>query len=164
MQPGGLPWEDLGRINPANNRNPTDPIWTPLSIWGEADGRNTGGYWTGRQAVVCADHDTSGLRPFFNTDRGYTIPYGTTRSGWVCLTFSDSENTRPMPSEIIITSRPERARLTRWTDVHYQLRDSPTTDAAFTVPVADSAAALCEHAAAVQPDGLAPNGFCGATP
>lgn len=156
----GLPWEDLGRINPADERNPIDPIWTPESIWGVADARVGGGYWAGRQATVCDDWDRSGLLQFFNAERGFSIPYGTTRAGWVCLTFSNEERPIPLPDTLVVTSHPRRARLTRWADALVRVRQEPGINAPFALPAVHTPQELCQHAAAVRPGSVVPGGPC----
>ncbi len=157
----GLPWEDLSRINPADSRNPTDPIWTPESIWGVPDSAHAGAIWAGREAHVCDDWDSSGLEQFFNADRGYTIPYGTTRAGWVCLTFSDETNTRPLPDAMTVTSRPGRARLTRWVDAWIRIRaDAGFEDQVELPDIVAGPAGVCAHAEAVRPGSTLPDGPC----
>jgi len=157
----GLPWEDLGRLNPADERNPVDPIWTPNAVWGIADAAHSGSTWAGRQARVCDDWDTSGLTQFFNTANGFTIPYGTTQAGWVCLTYSDENQTRPLPAAMVITTRPIRARLTRWGDAWIRIRPDPGyEDQVVVPPTASSPAELCAEAARLQPGSTLPDGPC----
>ena len=157
----GLPWEDLGRINPADDRNPIDPIWTPESVWGTTD---RGGYWAGRQAHVCEDWDQSGLVQFFNAQYGYTIPYGTARSGWICLTFSTEEDDAkvliPLPEVVVVTSRPQRARLTRWVDAAIRVRSGPDVEAPWALETVTTHGALCQHAADHRPGSTVPGGPC----
>jgi hypothetical protein len=157
----GLPWEDIARINPADSRNPVDPIWTPEAVWGIPDPAHTGATWAGRQAHVCTDFDESGLVQFFNALNGYTIPYGTTKSGWVCLTYSDDEHARPLPGAMIITSRPTRARLTRWVDAWQRIHaDSGFEGQVEVPPVVTSPAELCAEADHLQPGTVLPDGPC----
>jgi hypothetical protein len=156
----GLPWEDLGRINPADDRNPIDPIWSPESVWGLSSASTDSAYWAGRQAHVCDDWDRSGLVQFFNTRYGYTIPYGTTRAGWVCLTFDGDAQPIPLPEKIVVTSRPQRARLTRWVDAEFRVRTEPGFEAPFALDTVESHAELCTYAEASRPGSLIPGGPC----
>ena len=157
----GLPWEDIARINPADDRNPVDPIWAPAAVWAVADPGHSSSTWAGRQAHVCPDFDTSGLVQFFNATEGYTIPYGTTKAGWVCLTFSDNQYARPLPAAVIITSRPSRARLTRWVDDWERVYADPGfEDQVEAPPVVTTAAELCAEAARLQPGSVLPDGPC----
>lgn len=156
----GLPWEDLARINPADNRNPIDPIWTPESVWGVSDAGPGSDYWAGRQAYVCNDWDQSGIMQFFNAEYGYTIPYGTTRAGWICLTFSNDAGNLALPERMIVTSRPQRARLTRWADAQIRVRTEPGIDAPFALDSAETTAERCAIAETSRPGSLIPGGPC----
>ncbi len=156
----GLPWEDLARINPADSRNPIDPIWTPESIWGTSNASAGSAYWAGREAHVCSDWDQSGITQFFNAQYGYSIPYGTTRAGWVCLTFSTEAGDLDLPELLVVTSRPQRARLTRWVDAEFRVRTEPGLDAPIALDTVETAAERCAYAEAQRPGSVIPGGPC----
>lgn len=159
----GLPWEDLGRLNPASDRNPIDPIWSPESVWGEPDTRHAGPMWAGQQAHTCWNIDETGIVSFFSAEHGFTIPYGTTRSGWVCLTFSDADHPRPLPNTVIVTTRPARARLTRWVDAEIRVHPDTGAEGASALPILRTPQDVCLLAEARRPGSIIPGGPCDQT-
>lgn len=162
----GLPWEDVMRGNPADERNPIDPIWTPESVYGLAHHDYTGSEWRGRRAEVCSDWDESGLKQFFNSEHGFTVPVGTTQAGWVCLTFSTPEHPHRMPEALSVTTSPRRARITRWVDALIWIHVAPDTEeGGHEIQAAvQGREARCRYAEARRPGSILPGGACEISP
>lgn len=164
----GIPEEDIHDPNANEWRDPVDPLWayTAFIVTAIADDPSAT-YWPTARGELCppVPGETPGIALFIDSENGFRIPVGRTRSAWVCLRMGQG---LPLPAELQLSIRPQLARLTRWVDrVFTIVEETPATAPAgevvqrgYALPVVHTNQDVCYHAQDTHPGSILPGGGC----
>ncbi len=162
----GIPEEDIRNPNANEWRHPVDPLWG-YSAFTITRYATEDIYWDTRRGELCPldRRDLPGINLFIDSEYGFRIPVGTTRAGWVCVRMGYGE---PLPDSVLVSIRPQLARITRWVDRRFDIvLESPATVAGqpvtarrYQLPVLHTNQEMCDHALQTHPESITPGGGC----
>ncbi|HEX3050799.1 MAG TPA: hypothetical protein VHP83_09115 [Aggregatilineaceae bacterium] len=146
----GYPWVDMETPAAADYREPRNPWWNErASIRAIPDEIG----YLGGDGYACPFEEMTqrGLDLFFYRPEGFQLPVGTRREGWVCIYFDGG---RTLPSTLIVSIQPDRARITQWVDKFMVTSGDPS--AIPTLPEDQ----LCDFARRTHPATIQTSGVC----
>jgi hypothetical protein len=158
-----VPERDIQNPNANEWRDPVDPLWGAFAFT-VTNYVTDEVYWSTTRGEICPPiaGEVPGVALFVDSTFNFRIPEGQRRSAWMCVRMGPGQ---PLPDTLMLTIRPQLARLTRWVDRIFPIKgESRDADEVlrrgYQLPVLHTNEDICYHALDTHPDSILPDGGC----